>query len=538
MKKYYITTLLLFICVSASFAETISKPKLIVNIIVGQFRESYITKYAANLSPNGFLKFANEGASFSEARYDFMQTITPATISTFTTGTNPSSHGVVTENWVDYVNNKTISLIDDESVHGLDCDEGVGQYSPANLTVPTLGDMLLNDSPKSNVVSIASNPLTSIVMGGNSSNVYWIDESRFNWISSSAYMEELPAWVENYNDLRIATDYLDVKWELSKKESSYINNSDDKSELKGFDNQYDRLKSLLKFKKDIPKNYSQLLVSPISNTLVAEFAKHAVIHKELGKDDNTDILNICFDTPRYISQIYGNNSIEFEDMLYRLDGDIDNLVNFIATQVGVENVLFILTSDHGSSDPQSAKKQNLFNTSQFKVILNSFLGSQYGEGDWVVGYFNRQIYLNRNLIYKKNLDIEEVQNRAASFSLQFRGVSHVLSATAMQNSYFADSYAQKIQNSFYPKRGGDLTINLMPGWIEKDSGAKILSGSMYDYDTYVPLMLYGYGVAPTKIATPVDMKDIAPTLAKLIQISKPIASTGTAIQPMISLFKQ
>ena len=536
MKRYLIAILLLGSTIS-TFAETVRKPKLIVQIIVGQFRGSYINKYADNLSPEGFLKFANGGTSFSEARYDFMQTISPATISTFTTGTNPSSHGVVTEHWVDYVSNTIVSLIDDNSVHGLDCNEGIGQYSPVNLTVPTLGDMLLNESPESKVVSIASSPLTSIIMGGNSSSVYWIDDSRFNWVSSSAYMKKLPEWVNNYNKLRVATDYLNSKWDLSRKANTYINQNNKRGNTKGVDTQGNRLKDLLTFKKTSPQSYNQLLLTPIANTLVTEFVKQAVVHKGLGSDEHTDILNVCFDTPRYISQMYGNNSLEFEDMLYRLDADIESLVTFISTQVGVENVLFVLTSDHGSSDPQVGKKQNLFNASQFKVILNSFLGSQYGEGIWVVGYYDRQIYLNRNLIYQKNLDIEEVQNRAASFSLQFRGVSHVLSATAMQNSYFADSYAQKIQNSFYPKRGGDLTINLMPGWIEKDSGAKILSGSMYDYDTYVPFMLYGFGAPNIEIATPINMKDIAPTLAKIIHVNKPIASTGAAIQPIMSLFK-
>lgn len=537
MKRYFITILIVLCSITHSSAQSTRKPKLIVKIIVGQFRESYIDKYSENLSADGFLKLVNEGASFSEARYDFMQTITPATLSTFTTGTNPSSHGVVTEHWIDYVNNKTISLIDDEQVKGLDCDEGIGQYSPLNLTVPTLGDMLINESPKSQVVTIASSPLSSIVMGGNSSNVFWIDDSRFNWISSSAYMEELPQWVNKYNELRVATDFLDKKWELSKSSSSYVNRTEDEVKVNIFSDQYEKLKEILKFNKKISREYSKILLTPVANTLVAEFAKQALVHNGLGQDEDTDILNICFDTPRYISRIYGNNSVEFEDMLYRLDRDIADLVEFISIQVGLENVLFLFTADHGSSDPQSEKRQNLFNTSQFKVILNSFLGSQYGEGDWVVGYFNRQIYLNRNLIYQKNLDIEEVQNRAAAFSLQFRGVSHVLTATAMQSSYFADSYAQMIQNSFYPKRGGDLTINLMPGWIEQDSGAKILSGSMYDYDTYVPLILYGFGISPATINTPVDMKDIAPTLAKLMQINKPIASTGAAIQPMITLFK-
>lgn len=78
--------------------------------------------------------------------------------------------------------------------------------------------------------------------------------------------------------------------------------------------------------------------------------------------------------------------------------------------------------------------------------------------------------------------------------MQFRGVSHALSSTAMRSSYFGSGYGEKMQNSFYPRRSGDVVVNLMPGCIEERPDVRSKSGSMYGYDTTVPLVLYGGGI--------------------------------------------
>ncbi len=119
---------------------------------------------------------------------------------------------------------------------------------------------------------------------------------------------------------------------------------------------------------------------------------------------------------------------------------------------------------------------------------------------------------------------------AAAFVLQFRGVSHVLTATALAGGYFGAGYGARMQHSFYPRRGGDLMVNLMPGWIEQRDDVRSLSGSMYDYDTHVPLMLLGWKIPARRIDTDVDMTALAPSLARIMGIGRPIGS-GSGLLP-------
>ncbi len=123
-------------------------------------------------------------------------------------------------------------------------------------------------------------------------------------------------------------------------------------------------------------------------------------------------------------------------------------------------------------------------------------------GNWVLEYEDKCLYLNHNLIYERGLNLADVQNEVAIFAMQFRGVSHALSATAMRTSYFGSGYARKMQNSFYPRRSGDVIMNLMPGWIEENDRCASSSGSMYGYDTQVPLVFYGFGAGPLRVKPP------------------------------------
>ena len=164
------------------------------------------------------------------------------------------------------------------------------------------------------------------------------------------------------------------------------------------------------------------------------------------------------------------------------------------------------------------------------MIVNSFLCAQHGPGEWVVDYEDNNLYLNHTLIYNKGLDLAAIQNEAATFAMQFRGVSHALSSTAMRSSYFGSGYGEKMQNSFYPRRSGDVVVNLMPGCIEERPDVRSKSGSMYGYDTTVPLVLYGGGIPARRVGRSVDMTSVAPTLAYLLDIPEPAASAGTVLE--------
>ena len=174
-----------------------------------------------------------------------------------------------------------------------------------------------------------------------------------------------------------------------------------------------------------------------------------------------------------------------------------------------------------------------FNVEQFKMIMNGFLSAQFEPANWIIAYHDRQLYLNRSIIYSYGFNLAEVQTRAATFALQFRGVSDALSSTSMQNGYFGGGVGQKMQNSFYPKRSGDIVINLKPGWIEEDSTKVSTSGSLYDYDTHVPLIFYGTSLPVKKVYRNVSMTDVVPTLARIMQITVPNAATGSVLTEVI-----
>ncbi|MDR2894985.1 MAG: alkaline phosphatase family protein [Alistipes sp.] len=545
-----ITTLALSVLAFTARAQTPAtavdslpaRPRLIVNMIVSGLPYNLLEKFRGSLSDEGFVRFAAAGTSFSSAHFGYMQTLSPTGIATITTGVNPSMHGIVAGAWMDYVTGRRVELAADDSVQGIGSDAGTERYSPRHVVMPTLGDKLLAESPTSKVISIASDPVSAIVAGGQSGTAYWMDGARAAWISSTAYMTGLPDWVVACNVERPANRYIETGWTPARPARQYRNRT---NTIFGGEGGGARITS---FRGGGAVDYGAMMRSPLGNTLVADFARLAVTGEGLGTDDATDILNICFDASRTVGERFGSGSMEVEDMIYRLDMDLGGLVRTITAQIGAGNVLFVVTSDHGMSDgwesraegaaPSKVVEIDRFNVAQFKTILNSFLGVQFGVGDWVMDYIDRQVYLNRNLVYQQGLNLEDVQNRAAAFVLQFRGLSHVLTSTALSGGYFGSGYGHRMQTSFYPRRGGDLMINLMPGWIEERPGVKSLSGSMYDYDTHVPLILFGWRIpAAEAIDTGVDITSLAPTLARIAGIGRLTAAEGAMLPGVDKVFE-
>ena len=538
--KYLIICAAAWIGCQEARAQQAIKPRLVVQIVVSQMRYDYLDRFRDNFCDNGFRAFMEKGTNFTNARHSYMQTNTVAGLATIVTGTPPSGHGVIAESWYNFTTGDSVNLIADSRATGLECEDGEGRYSALNLTAATLGDRLKESDPKSKSIALAADPYSAIVCGGPSSDVYWMNTGHGTWVSSSYYFEKLPYWVTQYNETAFASTLLDREWTPDKSFESYRNTDttvlsfipDTQSGIGNF------LRGVVRiFKKDDPRtDYAMLQYMPAGNTLVSSFARETIVQEELGKDNHTDLLTICYDTPRLICERFGPRSIEVEDMYYKLDREIGELVTFIQAQFEPGEVVIALTSDHGSSDTfreQSRIPMGLFNAEQFKIIMNGFLSAQYEPGEWVLGYRDRQLYLNRELIYKYGFDLAEVQTRAAAFALQFRGVSGALTSTDMQSGYFGKGYGEKMQNGFYPKRSGDVTINLMPGWIEQRTGIVSLSGSLYEYDTHVPMMLLGGSVPAATVERDVTVSSLAPTLAHIMRITVPNAATGAILDEAV-----
>ena len=513
---------------------TAKPPRIVVNIVVSSMRADDLDRYRAGFGDGGFKRLAG-GTRYTEAGYDFMQTLTPVTLATLATGAQPSTHGVVGTAWYDYVDNRRVELLTDRTVSGFGYPNSYdGRFSPVNLLAPTIGDAMYTAWPESRVATVALDPESAVVIGGRHGVAYWMEPSRAMWSSSTYYMLSLPEWVEEYNRELPKRYAAAAEWELSRTPAWYVNRRlADISLPKARKGTPPAIKTVgISAAVEPESAYDRLRYSPAGNEAVLEFARRVLTEHSLGQDDVPDMLNIVLDAPRFITESYGPESVEAEDMYYRLDDALSDFLSYLFAHIKSEDVLVVLTSDHGSSPSYDAAPTPVerVNMMQSEVIVNGFLNARHGQGDWVTAVGDRSIWLNRNLIYSRGMNLADVQEEVASFMMQFRGISHALSSSALRNSYFAEGYGRKMQNGFYPRRSGDVIFNMMPGRTEERDDRRSESGSMYGYDTQVPLLFYGWRVPSRTVSEPTDMTSVAATVAAVLGIARPAACEGRALK--------
>ena len=286
-------------------------------------------------------------------------------------------------------------------------------------------------------------------------------------------------------------------------------------------------------------DYSLLRETPFSNSLTTDFAVRLIEKEELGKDDVTDYLSICYSATDNIGHRFGPSSVEMEDAILRLDGEIKNLLTYLNDSIGKKNILIYFTAAHGISEIPAVLESNRIPSGYFKQnqalqLLRSYLNAVYGEGDWVKGYSERQVFLNRTLIEDARLSLEDVQKKVARFLVQFTGVAAAYPYSAFEANDFGNGNLKRIINNFSPQRSGDVIVTLNPGWVEKEGDFVTNHNSPYEYDSHVPLIWYGWTVNRSTITRQVNMTDIAATLSALCKVPYPNACTG---EPMFELFR-
>lgn len=518
------------------------RPKLIVEIIVSQMRYDYIHRYWDKFGDDGFKLLVNEGAFCKNARYNYLLTQSYPGITTIATGSNPMSHGIISNKWYSKSNGIQVDAVADEKMNTIGGSFFSGKFSPKNIVTSTFGDELNLYDPLSKVVGVSLDAGSAILSTGhNPTGSYWFDAEKGNWVTSSFFMSELPAWADTFNTKKFAKLYAEREWSASKPINSYdeadtskVKTPEVKKKLK------DKLKSMLDGiiqKKSPTLSYAPMLESPYGNLLTKDFAIASIVGENLGTDEHTDLLTLTFSVNRNIGLKYGPQSIEVEDTYIKLDKELAHFLKFLNETVGRENLLVVLTSDQGiASTPAYLEKSKIpggyFDPNKAMALLGSYLKAIYGQGNWIVAYNEKQIYLNHRIIEDSNLKLSEVQQKIADFMLEFSGVSNAITASTLQSSNFTTGIFEKFQNSYNQRRSGDIILNFEPGWVE--SNGTITSGnSAYSYDVHVPLIWYGWKIKRRSILSPVNMTDISPTLSTLLGITWPNGATGNPIRELI-----
>lgn len=518
------------------------KPKLIVQVVVSQMRFDYLNRYWEKFSDNGFKLLINEGTYCRNARYNYLLIQAYPGVATIATGANPSVHGIISDKWYNRNTGNEVEATADEKVNTVGGSFFSGKYSAKNLVTSTFGDELKLNNANSKVISIALDAGSAILLGGHSANgIYWYDTEKGGWVSSSYFTEALPAWLDTFNSKGLAKLYTEREWKALQPIQNY--EEADTTTVRSLEKKKsiaEKLKGMMDgiIGKPQPKtDYKALLENPYGNLLTKDLAIAAIVGENLGADEHPDLLCVTFSANRFIGGKFGPQSIEVEDTYLRLDKELEHFLTFINTTVGKENCLFVLTSDQGiASTPDYLEKSKIpggyFDPKKAMVLLGSYLNALYGQGSWITGYHDKQIYLNRKLIEDSNLNLTEFQQKVADFMLEFSGVANSTTGHNLQNGNFANGIMVKFQNSYNQRRSGDVIINLEPGWVERN-GNITSANSPYDYDSHVPLIFYGWKTKRKSVLTPVYLNDVAPTLSMLLGITWPNGASGTPIREML-----
>jgi hypothetical protein len=520
------------------------KPKIVIGIVIEQMRYDLLEKFRDRLCENGIKRLLNEGTYYRNASYQYMIIQSAPGFATISTGAEPSYHGITSDNWYVPLNDELIYCTKDNSVDPVGGTYDDGLHSPVNLLSSTFSDELkIASKGSAKVFSVGMKENSAILSGGHvADGVYWFDNKTGTLMTSNYYVDSLPSWINDFNALNLPQSYLNTVWIPMNKRTDYSDCLPDSNKYEaGFDGinyfPYDLKKMSLKGLFNNKRNYSLLRETPFSDSYITDFTLRLIEKEELGKDDIADFLSVTYSATNYIGNRFGPSSAEMGDAILRLDREIEKLLNYLNEKIGKKNLLIYLTSAHGISEIPAVMSDNripsgYFRQNQALQLLRSYLNVIYGEGDWVKGYHEKQIFLNRTLIEDAKIPLEEIQRKVARFMVQFSGVSTAYPYSAFEANDFGNGNLRRILNSFSPQRSGDVIITLFPGWVEKSDYVTDCN-SPYSYNVHVPLIWYGWAVNKTSVLRKVNITDIAATLSTLCKVPLPNASTGEMLVELV-----
>jgi len=516
----------------------LERPKLVVGIVVDQMRWDYLYRYYDRFGTDGFRRLIDKGFSCENTFINYLPSYTAVGHATVFTGSVPALSGIAGNNWIDQLTGKNVYCTDDSTVTSVGASKAEdGKMSPRNLLVSTVTDELrLATNFKSKVVGVSLKDRASILPAGHlATAAYWFDDASGNFISSSYYMKELPAWASKFNESKRPEQLVAKGWSTLYPINSYVQSDTDD---RAYEGKFADEKSST-FPHDMKSIYQKSRGSfrntPFGNSLTLEFAEQAFNAYQLGRGDATDFLTINCASTDYVGHMFGPNSIEVEDTYLRLDKDLATFFQMLDSKLGKGEYLVFLSADHGAAHTIGFMQDHGLPADNWHGrplmdTLNSLLSEKFGVAKLVRSFTNYQVNFDLDAIAKKQLDFDAVKKFSISYLQRQPGVNSVIDFDKVGSAPVPEKLRMMMANGYNFKRSGQVQIILNAGWFEGSSKTGTTHGSWNPYDTHIPLLFYGWKVKPGKTNRETYMTDIAATVAAMLHIQMPNGCIGTVIE--------
>lgn len=537
MKKYIPMILFAFGCLSAQ-ADNANQPKLVVQLVVDQLRGDLIHQYQNQFGSDGFKYLLSHAINFNNAHHPHANTTTCAGHATIATGSYPSMHGVVNNDWYDRKSKKMMYCMEDLTVNVLPTQHTktpIPGRSPRNLYASTLSDeVVLANKGKAFGVSLKDR--SAITLAGHAGKAFWFDTTNGGFVTSNYYYSEYPQWVKNWNKHYEAKDF---EWTLGRTKTEYqnINSPVFTQQDQAFGQTFPHHIA----HEENQDYFKSLSKTPKADQLTGNFAEQLLVEERLGITPNkTDYLAVSFSAVDAVGHQFGPNSLEAEDNLIELDKTLAHLLHVIDQQVGLNNTLIVLTADHGVNDgPTYLKAHHIaeikpINIPDMEQYIRTALQKKYKLPEQaLMSITPPYVYLDHQLISQHKLSPKAVSHYLAQSLTLYPGIFKAFTLPVTQVE--KDWLSSKVNKMYYPYRTGDVYIVQPPN---QSNGAKNISrvthGSPWNYDSYVPLLFVHPNFKAQLISRPVYTTDIAATLSAVLMIKLPSATVG---QPLKEVMK-
>jgi len=495
-------------------------PKLVVVIVIDQFRGDYLERYRDQFAEGGFRLLLDHGAYFTECNYDYANTHTAPGHATLFTGAYSSGHGIIANEWWDPKKKRMVSSVQDDDTRLLGITSKEPGASPHNLLSSTLGDELkLATQGKAHVFGISLKDRAAILPAGFASDgAYWIDPKTGVWITSTYYRPELPSWGSAFNDSKSADKYVNRDWKDAN--GTTLGTTEPKKKKDG----------------SVAGFYEVVGSTPFANDYEFEFARELVANEHLGSGPATDFLSVSLSANDILGHGVGPDAPEMRAMALALDRQLADFFNFLGHQVGLANVWIALSADHGVGPvPGVAAKLHIpsatIDTEKIRSAANAALNSKFSPGrhaEYIKDYDYTLAWLDNEAFSAQRVKEEEAE-RAVGETLQNLGAGrgYYTRSQLAQGNVPSTELGRRYLHSYATNGGWYVMAVPVPYSIPAGAPADHLAP--YTYDTHVPLAFYGVAFQPGIYRQHAEPVDLAVTLSSLLGINAPTHAIGRVL---------
>ena len=540
-----------------AFAAGPDKPKLVVLVVFDQMRGDYLTKWRPLFGTDGFVRMQTEGAWYVNCHYPYATTATGPGHASMLTGTCPDVHGIIHNVWYDRagavvncaqsdryqrippVPKPAKAGLDEKKEDSILRKEKPAPGTPERLLAPTFGDALKEATKgQGKVVGLSYKDRSALLpVGAKANAAYWFDNADGTVVTSSFYRDAVHPWVAAFNASRMADRWFDLPWEHVRKDLDYVKYSgpdDAAGEGKGSKQGVTFPHPMDGGLKAVGKAYYEALYnSPFGNVLLLALAKEAIIAEKLGQHREPDLLSVSFSSNDVVGHTWGPDSQEVLDVTLRSDRLLADLLKFLDDAVGKGKYIVCLTADHGICPlPEQAARHGVdakrVSIKAMAIAAEAFLRETYDDPrevptKWIEAVTFPWMYLNEKAVEAHGLKPSAIARTLANFLARQDGVFRTFTRAdlAIEPDPY-DAIGRRMRRSYFPARSGDVALLLRPYWLASEENLTGTShGTPFDYDTHVPLLVFGPNVKPGVRKEEVTPQAIAAIFARALGIPPP-----------------